>query len=712
MNETKKYISSSQISTGFTITDDIKVNNENFSFYEADTKFNNVIVTFTSPTVINLLSYTIILHDLENANPFRTLKPDNLKNKNYQPVDVEAAKTMFQNKLETMSMLYTSKPEEKRLLEYLAEYGYDYKSISRALNIYRLQRTDYIQIDFASENPELSAFVVNNIFHQFLRYFKNVRSNRSQESIDTLQSLLEKKKLDLDRKNDLLKGQGTIYGALDKTRNVDILTSLEKTLTDEKSKENLLFYTLQKVKQRLSEMGVAQPVPAKIPKDSLFNSELYMLRKGMNDAYAAYVNSGSTDKSLLSKYNSLKTEYQNKYMNSGPSNNERTENNTSDLTQKKNDLIEKKNDLEVDLQATTSNIDSIEYKISRLKGAAIYDESKGVATDILLKDVELANKEYLEAKQKYNDAIDINSSSVNNFRQVLVGQPAIDPEPSKRILIVGLAGASVLIISILIILLLAYLDSSVKTPAIFLKAVNLKLISLVNHVNLKNKILSELVSSSPNISDEKDKRRHNVFRESLRKLRYEIESSGKKIFLFTSLKKGEGKTTLIEALSYSMSSAKRKILVIDTNFSNNDLTVNFHADPILEKIEGNGIGSMTLLEKVRSVSKEINDGKVFVIGSEGGDYTPSEILPRDNILHHLQELTDEYDYIFLEGPPLNDYSDSRELAMYVEGVVAVFSANHIMKQIDRETISFFHELNGKFIGAILNMIDLENINVE
>jgi len=121
---------------------------------------------------------------------------------------------------------------------------------------------------------------------------------------------------------------------------------------------------------------------------------------------------------------------------------------------------------------------------------------------------------------------------------------------------------------------------------------------------------------------------------------------------------------------------------------------------------------VTLLEKIRNNSREVCEGTVYIIGSEGGDYTPSEILPRDNILHHLEELKEEYDYIFLEGPPLNDYSDSRELALYVEGVVAVFSANHIMKQIDRETISFFKELNGKFCGAILNMVDLENINVE
>ena len=33
-----------------------------------------------------------------------------------------------------------------------------------------------------------------------------------------------------------------------------------------------------------------------------------------------------------------------------------------------------------------------------------------------------------------------------------------------------------------------------------------------------------------------------------------------------------------------------------------------------------------------------------------------------------------YDYIFMEGAPLNGYSDSKELVQYADGVIAIFSA--------------------------------------
>ncbi|MBK8553425.1 MAG: hypothetical protein IPL53_21115 [Ignavibacteria bacterium] len=115
------------------------------------------------------------------------------------------------------------------------------------------------------------------------------------------------------------------------------------------------------------------------------------------------------------------------------------------------------------------------------------------------------------------------------------------------------------------------------------------------------------------------------------------------------------------------------------------------------------------VKKHASVSQYSDN--IYVIASEGGDYTPSEIFPQNNLFKNLHILKNEFDYIFLEGPPLNDFSDSRELAQYAEKIIAVFSADHSMKLIDKESIKFYNELGDKFCGAILNKVDLQNINV-
>lgn len=706
-NEPKIYRSSTRISTGFAVADEIKIN-DNFNIFDADVKFNNAINTLNSPSVVSLLSYKLILHDLNGSSPFRTLSPAARQSPVYRAVNLDEAKKVFEEKLETMSVLTSYKPDEKKLLELLNLYGYSYKALNMGFNVYQVPRTDYLQIDYASENPELAAFAVNNLYQEFLRYYRNIRSAKSQESIDTLESIMEKKKQDWDEKNKVLRGEGGLTTTSETSEKYNLISDLEKTLTVEKNKQTETYYELRKVNQQLNALGGNTTTTPNNDNASANtgrnNEELILARKALNEAYQEYLRTG--DKAQLAKYNQLQTEYNSKYAgsaNSDPATTGTPEN-------KRSTLLEKKNDLGYDIEASNAKIEGLNNRLSSLRASASSVNSKGASLETLMDEVKLAERDYLDAKQKYTNALDQNSSSINNFRQLQIAQPAIEPEPSKRKAIIGMAGAVAFVSVTLIIILLTYLDSSIKTPIIFARKVNLKLISMVNMMNMKTANLKDMVAGALKESDHIEKHRNNVFRESIRKLRYEIETSGKKIFLFTSTKKGQGKTTLIQALSYSLSLSKKKILIIDTNFSNNDLTIQLNADPVLEKISTDK-NNRSLVDQIRFLSKDIGVGSVFAIGSEGGDYTPSEVLPRENLLNHLQSLTQEFDYIFLEGPPLNDFSDSKELIQYVDSVVAIFSATHVVKQIDKESIKFLKELNGKFCGSVLNMIDLENVNV-
>jgi Mrp family chromosome partitioning ATPase len=462
-------------------------------------------------------------------------------------------------------------------------------------------------------------------------------------------------------------------------------------------------YELERIKQKLAAFNT----PGGNNSSTVSGADLLAAKKAKDDAYDDW-QQDQNNKSKEDKYNKALSNYITLLNASEES---RKNSTTVKPTESKADLLDKKADLEFQIRSSNDNIASYTNQINMLEGRAQSTQSTVITVETLKKDRDQANTDYLEAKRKYSEAMDVSGSTINNFRQVVLGQPAFEPEPSKRMMIVGMAGAAAFVTCILIIIFLTYLDSSIKTPIIFQKTVNLKLISLVNFMDLKNKRLEDIVANKHQTEAVTDRNKFNAFRESIRKLRFEIESTGKKVFLFTSTKKGMGKTTLIQALSYSMSLSKKKILIIDTNFCNPDLTVQLNADPVLEKIIPLKANGVSLVDQVKKFSKDVGVGTVFAIGAEGGDYTPSEILPRENVLHHLQALTAEFDYIFLEGPPLNDFSDSKELAQYVDGVIAVFSATHIIKQIDKQSISFFKELNGKFCGSVLNMVDLKNINV-
>jgi polysaccharide biosynthesis transport protein len=696
LNQPNKFRSTAQVATGYTTYDPVRLN-ENADNFQQETKFNNAIVTFKSPAVVNLLSYHLILHDLRQA-PF-TVLTDEEKKEAFQNISKEEAIKAFQNKLDSMQMLSPSVNEDKKLLNLLYLYQYDYGTIKDNLDVGRYQRSDFLNISYVSTEPALSAFVVNTAYDQFIRYYGTNRGKTISQSVDTLKKIMDKKKQILDEKNRILQQAGMGSSDFSSTSNVSIISNLENQLTAEKSKLATLQSEHRKVNQRLANLNT-QPVE----NNNAINDEIIQLRNARNEAYADYLK--TNDQADYKKYTTLNDKYQQKVLSLRTVND-----NSNDPITDKVELQAKKTDLEIDIQSSSSFVNSLEGKINTLKAAVNSSGSNNGAIESLRQDADLASKEYIEAQYKYNSASDLGGLSVVNFRLAVPGQPSSTPEPSKRMLIIGLAAFAALFTTIAIIIFFTYIDSSVRTPLIFSKNVNLRLISLINFMNLRNKTIKDVIANTYTSTDSDETNRSNTFRESLRKLRYEIETSGKKVFLFTSTKKGQGKTTIIQALAYSMSLSKKRVLIIDTNFCNPDLTVQLDAEPVLEKIIPQNFDDKNLVEEIKKHSKNLSIGSIYAIGSAGGDYTPSEILPRENLLHHLQTLTSYFDYIFLEGPPLNDFSDSKELVQYVEGVIAIFSAQDVIKQIDRQSITFFKELNGKFSGSILNMVDMKNVNV-
>jgi Mrp family chromosome partitioning ATPase len=418
----------------------------------------------------------------------------------------------------------------------------------------------------------------------------------------------------------------------------------------------------------------------------------------MNDASAEYQNKGGNDPVLYNNYKKARNDYSAKLMamaSAAPS--------AANPGTTKADLQQKKSDLDLQIRSAQQNIAAYELKIRQLNSSMGAAASRGANNLALQKEVELAQQEYESIKSRYDAAVNNKIAPMDNFHQILYGQPAVEPEPSKRLIIIAMAGMAVAVFCCILIIFLEYIDVSIKTPTQFLRILELKLLGVVNRINLKKTPLEEIFTD-PTLKQNDTA----AFRELLRKLRFEMEHSGKKIFLLTSAKPGEGKSTILKALAYSLSLSHKKVLIIDTQFPHNSLTQEFEAKPVLESFNAGGDFNVVQLHDLISPTTMPN---VFIIGCEGGEYTPAEILKPGNLLEFLRTLTNEFDYILMEGAALNERADSKELMQYADSIITVVSARSGVNQTDRETISFLHSLNGKFSGAVLNFVEPENIDL-
>lgn len=698
---TKKnmYLSAATYSTGFTMKQQVKLTSDDgLNIFEIDQRFKNVIETFKSPVVICMVSYDLMLHDLNEKMPYTTLSDKEKKKKEYTQVDFEKAKQILNEKKAHKEILRAYDPEENKVFQLIQLYGYDNESILDQLSVDRVAGTDYLNIIFKSENPEMSAFVVNTIGQEFIEFFNSITDTRTVESAGKLDTLAARKKREIDEKTNALALFKKSFNApnIPDKANAALATAQEQQgkLSDELTKLNGLKADLRSVNQNLEALNSVGT-----DNSSSNNRELLELQQKNRDLAVELQKKGGDDPTIKNQIDAN----QRRIAQLQP-----TYTGTSDRAEKRRKIAE----LESQKITIQNNIDAENATIASLQaGVKTYTSlaASGAGSDVIAArmqaDIDLATKEYERLTGVLQNAESVNVAPEINFKQTLKGQPAIRPERSGRKIIIAIGSLAALMLSSLWIIILDFLDQSVRAPSIFSKAVNIKLLSVANKIDLKRKTIGDYFA----ISEESRAGKDFSYLENLRKLRYEIESSGKKVILFTSTKQGEGKTTIIEALANGFSLAKKKVLLIDTNFPNNSLTQKFEARPALNQLSSNGDAGVS--DKIAAARSSTNIPYVDIIGCAESPFSPEELLQKNNLLDKLPEISQQYDYVLLEGASLNDHADTKELLKYSEGVIVVFSAKSVIRQTDKESIKFLKSQQDKLVGAVLNEVEEDNIDM-
>ncbi len=699
------YTSLAQYSTGFTMGQKVKIQgSDGLNIFEIDFQFRNVIETFRSPKVLGMVGYNLLLHDLEAKDPegpFRYLTEEQKKNLAAAPIAKERAIQILRAKVGAMELLNNFQQEERAVNNLLSVYGYDQTSLINDMLVERAMGTDYLNIWFKSDNPRLSAFVVNDAGDQFSRFFSRIYATRTTESVGKLDSLTAAKKKELDEKTKLYEGFRASLGSADpagtSVKAMELVSDAMGRYTEESGKLNQLRAQLKSVDDQLASLGTSSTTNTSANN----NAEVVRLRNENNNLAEQLQQKGGTDQQIQDKI----AENNRKILALSPTNTGNGTKATRDQD-RRDDLNKRRFDLIADISAAEQNVKMHQQSYQRFQGLATGGGDKVVVANAYEAELKILTNEYEYLKNRVQASQDVNIAPEINFKSTLVGQPAVRPDPSKKLLVIGAGAAGMFFISAFLIILLDLLDASLKTPSVFLRNTRLKLLGSINRINLKKKDVGDFFAA-PLSADVKNN--DSVFLESLRKLRYEIQNSGKKIFLFTSNKPKEGKTTILEALANSFSASKKRVLMIDSNFSNNSLTRKYEAKPTLEEFSVNG--EKNPVEKFWNITSVTRIPNVDLVGCNEGNYTPSEVLPKNNLLDNLRVVSDHYDYVFIEGAALNNHADSKELSKYVDGIVSVFSSKSVIRQTDKESIQFLKRTGDKYVGAVLNGVETENMDL-
>lgn len=676
-NLPNSYISQAQIATG--IVDNTKQNLLNQTVPQNQQiiqEFSNLVALMKMKKMLDYTSYELLKHDISSSQPFRN--PSKLLS--------GLSKTDKQQLLQLLTKLSAGNltlnlynKEQKDVYELLTSMRYDSESLRDKLQAYRAGDSDFIVVEFESDNPELSAFVVNTVSASFIDYYTNAVKTNQVKTTSFLRDLLAKKSDTMSKKMNDLRD----YKVKNKVLNLDDQSKQMYTqIIDYNNQKQALIQKTSSLTGTLNEI------------DKKFKpSDRQYLEAGLSKLNQRIVNTKDELAGLYDLY--YKNDLDERYKRSidslqhklGEQINRSSDAYIVNPMNTKQELMAQKLTLEVDLDMSRYSMGSLERELGRLN--AQYDQLVPREADVqrLGMDIDIATKEYLDILNRYNQST-LESDFDPKLNLVQSAMPGL-AQPSKKMLLVILSGIISLIFCMVVLFVIYYFDNRIIT------AKDLANITQAPVLGGLNEIQSEKVDLQSIWRNREGTKTEREFKNELRSIRYEIETEiNSKVIAITSIEEGEGKSLLALSLAFAWTMTNHKVLVINGNF--NSPTSSHSAT-----------GSLFLEDFLRDPSA-IRDsidqnGLITILDNRGGDTSILELSSHESIAEKLNWAKGFFDVIILETAPLSGINQSREWFSFCDAIIGVFKSGSTITAEKENYINYLKNTE-LFKGWVVNRV--------
>lgn len=172
-----------------------------------------------------------------------------------------------------------------------------------------------------------------------------------------------------------------------------------------------------------------------------------------------------------------------------------------------------------------------------------------------------------------------------------------------------------------------------------------------------------------------------------------------KTIVVTSSLAGEGKSTVVVNLAYSLSQDGARVLVIDCDLRKPSIHENF--------LLANEKGLTDVLfgkSDLKGVTKKIEDS-LFLITAGTILPNPAEILGSKEMENLIKELKINFDYIIIDTPPILPVSDTLLLVSKADATLIVVKARKTKEKMVKESYERLIGAKANVIGTVLNESD-------
>lgn len=202
-----------------------------------------------------------------------------------------------------------------------------------------------------------------------------------------------------------------------------------------------------------------------------------------------------------------------------------------------------------------------------------------------------------------------------------------------------------------------------------------------------------IVQSSPN------NHRSEAFRRLRTNLQFLDLADRPRTIVVTSSLPGEGKSTTAINLAITMADGGSRVALIDADLRRPSVAEYMG-------LEGS-VGLTTLLIGQADLQDAIQtwgNGTLHVLPSGEVPPNPSELLGSGAMAKLLEKLTNAYDIVIIDTPPLLPVTDAAILAKITGGALVVVGANTLHRQQLADGLGSLEDVGARVLGVVLNRI--------
>jgi polysaccharide biosynthesis transport protein len=347
--------------------------------------------------------------------------------------------------------------------------------------------------------------------------------------------------------------------------------------------------------------------------------------------------------------------------------------------------------------AAASKEKELTVALDSQKASALALNRQGIEYGVLLREVESNRQIYQSLLQRANEIAVSSNLQGNNIEIVDAAEvPRAPVRPNTRAnLLIGLLISAILALGVALVF--EAIDDRIQTPADVKYNLRIPFLGMLPYLSKRmlkggTPLLGESVPAA--------------YAEACRALRTNILASaganGNRSLLVTSAAPGDGKSVLSVNLAVALGRSGKRVLLIDADLRRPRL------HDLLGREQRPGLAE--ILTGARKPSEAIASTRcsgVWLLPSGAAVSNPSEQLGSRRFKEFLEKLTESFDWVIIDSPPVMAVTDPAVIARVVSGVLFVINARRTNQKIAQAALDRLEAAGASFAGAVLNGVTLD-----